>query len=329
MTALATPGTTATAPRWTSRRRLLLLAALALASIIAFLAIGSGGDLAFTAQLRGTKVATMVLVGWATGVSTVAFHTITNNRILTPSVMGLDALYAFLVTLLAFVLGVTFTGQLGPYGSFAITLVLMVVFGLGLTSVLTRKGSQVHLLVLIGIVLGTLLRSLSSLLTRMMDPTTFLVVQGNLFASFNAVQPMLLLPAGVLTVAGSWWLWHRRHELDVMRLGPDHATSLGVDWTRMVREVLLVAVVLVSVSTALVGPITFLGLLVANIAYEVTTTGRHSHTMPMAGLIAITTLVGGQAVLEQVFGLATLLSVIIEFGGGLVFIWLVLRGSRK
>lgn len=313
----------------TGTRRLAVVAALAVASMIAFVGIDSGGDLAFTLELRGTKVATMVLVGWATGVSTVAFHTVTNNRILTPSVLGLDALFAFFVTLLAFVFGATFTGVLGPYGSFAVTLALMVAFGWALTGLLTRRKTQVHLLVLIGIVLGTLLRSLSSLLTRMMDPTTFLVLQGNLFASFNATQPALLAPAAVLTVGGSWWLWHRRHELDVIALGRDHATSLGVDWSRLVREVLLVSVVLVSVSTALVGPITFLGLLVANIAYEVTATGRHGVTMPMAGLVAIVTLVGGQAILEQVFGLATVLSVIIEFGGGLLFIWLVLRGSKK
>lgn len=303
-----------------------LLAGLVLVSMLAYLAIGSGGDLAFSLEFRGRKLLGMVLVGWATGVATVAFQTVINNRILTPSVMGLDALYAFVQTFLLFQLGSTIASQLGPIPMFGINLLVMMGFGVALAGLLVGRRTSVHLLVLIGIVLGTLLRSLQSLLTRVMDPTAFLMLQGNLFASFNTIHPELLGVAAVLILAGSAWLWHRRHELDVMTLGPDAAQGLGVNPPRMVREVLLVAVLLVSASTALVGPITFLGLIVANVAYLVSASGKHTWTMPIAGLLAVAMLVGGQAVLEQVFGLSTVLSVIIEFGGGLVFIWLV-RGS--
>lgn len=321
------------APRLAPRRlgppglRLAVVVALAIMSIVAFLAIDSGGDLAFTVEFRGRKLLGMTLVGIATGAATVAFQTVTNNRILTPSVMGLDAMFAFVQTLLLFLLGTTISSQLGPVSMFGINLALMMGFGMGLATLLLARRTSIHMLVLVGIVLGTFLRSLQTLLTRMMDPTSFLMLQGNLFASFNTIHPELLGLSAVLVALGCGWLWFRRHELDVMTLGPQAAQGLGVDPTRITREVLLVAVMLVSVCTALVGPITFLGLIVANIAYMLTASGKHVWTLPMAALLAVVMLVGGQAVLEHGLDQATLLSVIIEFGGGLVFIWLVVTGS--
>lgn len=328
MSAATATGQALRRPALSPSRRLLLAAAIAVLAVVAFLAIGSGGDLAFTLALRGRKLAGMALVGWATGVATVAFQAVTNNRILTPSVMGLDALYAFVQTLMLFLLGATVSARVGPLPMFGLNVAVMVGFGFVLAGLLVNRRANVHLLVLIGIVLGTLLRSLQSLLTRVMDPTAFLMLQSNLFASFTTVHPELLGISTIIVVVGTAWLWWRRHELDVMTLGANTAQGLGVSPARMIREVLLVGVLLISVCTALVGPITFLGLIVANVAYQLAGSGKHAFTMPMAGLLAVVMLVGGQAILEQVFGLATVLSVIIEFGGGLVFIWLVVKGSK-
>ena len=209
---------------------------------------------------------------------------------------------------------------------FTIIVALMLVAAMALTGLLFgRKGRSVYLVVLAGLVLGAILRSFSTLITRMLDPTSYLVLQGNLFATFNAVNPELIWIGFAVVAASTWWLWRQRHSLDVLTLGREAAVSLGVPYQRMVRTVLLVATLLVSVSTALVGPITFLGLIVAAVAYQVAGTGKHAYTMPMAGLLGVAVIVAGQAILEQVFGLGTVLSVIIEFAGGIAFIWLVIR----
>lgn len=313
---------------WSPGLRLAVLGGLALAAILAFLLIDTAGNWDFALAFRGRKVAAMVLVGWATAVSTVVFQTVTNNRILTPSIMGFDAAYAFIQTALVFVLGVTAAGTLGPYGMFGINLALMVAFAAALFGWLFRRGRSLYLMVLVGIVLGTLLRGLSSLLTRVMDPTSFLVVQGNLFASFNAVHPELLGIAALIIAAASAWLWTRRRALDVLLLGRDAAIGLGINHRREVLGVLGVATVLVATSTALVGPITFLGLIVANLAYLMAGTHRHAIVLPFAALLGVVALVGGQAILEHVFGLSTVLSVIIEFVGGIAFIAIVLRGAK-
>lgn len=307
-------------------RRVAAVGALCLAAALAFLLINAGGNLAFVMELRSRKMMGMIVVGWATGIATVAFQTVTHNRLLTPSIMGLDSMYVFIQSLLAITLGVTFIGQVGVYPMFALNIALMMLAMMGLIAILFRgKRRSVYVLVLTGLVLGTVLRSASSLIQRMLDPTSFLVLQGNLFASFQTVNPELLWVSALVVAAGSVWLFRLIPELDVITLGREAAVSLGVKYDSVVRQCLLIGTLLVCVSTALVGPITFLGLIVAALAHQIGGTGRHAVVLPMAGLLGVLLLVGGQAILEQLFGLNTVLSVIIEFVGGIVFIWLVVR----
>ncbi len=312
------------------RTRLLVGMAALLLAIVAFMTLGVSGNLAFVMQLRGEKVAAMVVVGWSTGVATVAFQTITNNRLLTPSILGLDALYVFIQTMLVFLLGVTFTSQIGPYALFSINVALMLLATMALTGILFGKhGRSVYVLVLAGLVLGSVLRALSSLIMRVLDPTSYLVLQNQLFASFGAVDPRLLWISAAISGLCSMWLWRQHRTLDVVSLGREQAVSLGVPHSKFIRKVLLVATLMVCVSTALVGPITFLGLIVAAVAYEIAGNGRHAYTMPMAGLLGVVVLVAGQTVLENLLGWNTVLSVVIEFVGGIAFILLVIRSAKK
>lgn len=322
---------TRVAPRGlTPNRRLLIVLAVALIAIAAYMLINVTGNLEFVFSLRTKKVAAMALVGWSAGVATVAFQTVTNNRLLTPAILGLDALYVFIQTMLILVLGITFTTQLGVYPMFALNTALMMAGSVALTALLFgRRGRSVYLLVLAGLVMGSVLRSLSSLITRVLDPTSYLVLQNNLFASFSTVNPELLWGSTALVAVASVWLWMQRGTLDVLTLGRESAVSLGVDYPKVVRRVILVATLLICVSTALVGPITFLGLIVAAIAYQIAGSGKHAYTLPMAGALGLVTLVGGQAILEHLFDLSTVLSVIIEFVGGIAFIWLVIRKVSK
>ncbi|MGO1385287.1 MAG: iron chelate uptake ABC transporter family permease subunit [Arachnia sp.] len=307
-------------------KRLSIGVAVCLLATAVYMLVDLSGNLGFVFELRGRKVAAMVLVGWATGVATVAFQTVTNNRLLTPSIMGLDALFVFIQSMLILVLGLTLTTQMGTYSIFFLNVGLMLVAASALTSLMFGKRSRsVYVVVLAGLVLGSVLRSLSSLIARVLDPTSFMVLQDSLFASFSAVDPKLLLLCTVIVALSSWYLWSLRSTLDVLTLGKDAAVGLGVNYKATVRRVLLVATLLVCVSTALVGPITFLGLIVAAVAYQISGTGRHCIVMPMAGLLGIAVLVGGQAVLEHLLGQATVLSVVIEFVGGIAFIWLVIR----
>lgn len=324
-TQLVTPHTPTRMPL-SPQRRLAIAMAVCVVAAAVFMLANLSGNMGFVLELRGRKVAAMVLVGWATGLATVAFQTVTSNRLLTPSIMGLDALYIFIQSVLIWVLGVTMSAQIGTYPMFFLNVALMLLAAMVLTTMLFGKRSRsVFVVVLAGLVLGAVLRSLSSLIARVLDPSSFMVLQDNLFASFSAVDPQLIWLCAVIVALASWYLLSLRSTLDVLTLGKDAAISLGVSYRSTVRRVLLVATLLVCVSTALVGPITFLGLIVAAVAYQISGTSRHSVTMPMAGLLGVAVLVGGQAILEQLLGQATVLSVVIEFVGGIAFIWLVIR----
>jgi iron complex transport system permease protein len=312
------------------RTVLLILLALTLVAIAAFMTLGAKGSWSFILPFRGTKLAALLLVAYAVAVSTVLFQTVTNNRILTPSIMGFDALYLLIQTTLVFFLGSRELNLIDPQLRFVFEVAAMVVFsGLLFRWLFTGGGRSLHLLVLVGIVFGVLFRSLSSFMQRILDPNEFMVLQDAFFASFNTIDPTLLTISAAIIGVASVVGWCMMHTFDVLALGRPTAINLGVDHQRTVTIILVLVAVLVSVSTALVGPVTFFGLLVANLAHVLVGTSRHKFVLPAAVLLGAICLVGGQVVLERVFAFDTALSIVIEFAGGLVFIFLILRGAAR
>ena len=316
------------------RRRITLvflaLGAIALVAVILFMTLGARGNWGFVLPFRGAKLAGLILVATAIAISTVMFQTVTNNRILTPSIMGFDALYALIQTTLVFFLGSMRVSAFDPRLMFLAETGLMLVFG-GLLCrwLFAATVRSLHLLLLVGIVFGIFFRSLSGFMQRIIDPTEFLILQDRLFASFNSIDRTLLLAAALIVAGSCVAAWRMTTRLDVLALGREHAIALGLDHQRMVAIVLFVVILLVAVSTALVGPVAFFGLLVANLAYLLMPTARHAVLLPAAAMLAVIFLVGGQVVLERVFAFDTALSVVIEFVGGIVFLLLVIRGAAR
>lgn len=310
-------------------RPIAVLAAIAVAVATAFVTIGANGQWDFVLSFRGSKLAAMALVGYAIAVSTVLFQTITANRILTPAIMGLDSLFILIQTSLVFALGTSRVALIAPQAMFLVHCAAMIGFSwLLYRTLFSGRLQSLHLVMLVGLVLGVLFRSLATLMQRIMAPNEFIVLQDRLFANFNAVNTDVLLISAVAVAAATMLGWRSLRTFDVLALGRDAAISLGVDYKATVTLVLIIVSVLVSVSTALVGPVTFFGLLVASLAYRIAGSSKHIHVLPIAVLLAITALIGGQLVLERVFALNTALSIIIEFAGGIAFIILTLRSAR-
>ncbi|MBW4839005.1 MAG: iron chelate uptake ABC transporter family permease subunit [Paenibacillaceae bacterium] len=310
--------------------KLWILVGIAVLLAIVFMTIDAGGQWDYILPRRGKKLFAILLTGTAIAFSTVVFQTITNNRILTPSIIGLDSLYMLLQTVIVFLIGGTALTMMSKNLRFVMAVGLMVLFAMLLYRMLFRKeGRNIYHLLLIGIIFGTFFSSVTSFLQKLIDPNEFLVIQDKMFASFNNVNSDLLLIslAGVLLVA----LYFTRFAkyLDVLSLGRDHAVNLGVSYEYVVKRMLIVVAVLISISTALVGPITFFGLLVANVAYQFLNTYRHKTLILGASLIGFIALVGGQLIVERVFTFSTSLSVIINFAGGVYFIYLLLKENKS
>lgn len=311
------------------RVRLALVAGAAVVVIAVYLFTDLPGKWEYALGLRWRTIAGMVIAAAAVGAATVLFQTITANRILTPGIMGFDAVFMTIQVVTAFAIGPMLLVAAPAFASWTVELVLMA----GTVTVLywwlfVRQRYDLHVIVLAGLVLGVMFRSLTSFLQRLLDPDTFAIVQDMLFASFTSIDRELLLPTAVLVVAGLASLWPVRRSLDVLSLGESTAISLGVAHRRVTMHVIVVIAVLVATSTALVGPVTFFGLLVANLAYGLVG-HRHLLSIPAAIAAGVIALVGGQLILDRLLGFSTELPVVIEFVGGLFFIILVITGRAR
>lgn len=306
------------------------MAVLLALSCGAYMVLGARGNWSFVLSFRSAKLAALLLVGVAVATSTVLFQTITRNRILTPSIMGFDALYILILTAAVFFLGAQSVVRLAEEGIFAVNVSVLMAASLLLFGALLRQArNDLMRLVLTGIIFGTFFRALSSFMMRMIDPNEFAVIQVASFARFARIETELLLVAAALTGLVLAQTWRIRHRLDVLALGHEASVNLGESPRRGEIQALILVSALVSVSTALVGPVAFLGLLVVSIAHMVTPTPYHRVLLPSAALISCIVLVAGQTVLERVLGLTTPLSVVVDFLGGFLFLALLLRRMSR
>lgn len=311
------------------RNRLWALGAGLVACAALYMTWGAAGPWDFILPYRGAKLAALLLVAAAVSTSTVLFQTVTQNRILTPSIMGFDALYILILTVSVFALGGGGYNLLPPTALFALNTGLMILAALALFGTLLRRArNDLMRLILTGIVFLTFFRSLTALLQRVMDPNAFTILQTGSYARFTRIETGLLALAALLTGLALWAAWRMRHRLDVLALGHDMAVNLGIDPRRGQVQALVLVAVLVAVSTALVGPVVFLGLLVVSIARHLTPAPYHAVLLPSAALVGGMTLIGGQALMERVMGLATPVSVVIDLTGGALFLFLLLKRKR-
>ena len=310
--------------------RLALLGVVVLVLTAVYLFTDVPGSLAFALEIRSLTVAAMLVVATAVGVSTVVFHTITQNRILTPSIMGFDAFYVLIATVIVFVSGSAAFLAFDELTLWFVQVVVMVAFSVLLFSWLFGgKRRSIHLMLLVGIVLGTFFRSLTEWMQRMLDPLDFQVLSDAMFASLTRPDQTLLALTAGLVVLGAAAIVPLRRTLDVLTLGEPAAVGLGVDHRRVLRVLFVGVSVMIAASTALVGPILFFGLIVANLAYSYAGSFRHVWTLPTAVLLGMVCLLGGQLVLERVLGYGGTLSTVIDFAGGLFVLYLVLRKGAR
>lgn len=313
------------------KRNIALISIMLLIFTVLFLIVGVNFSyFDYAMRQRIPKIIAMILTGGCIAFSSIIFQTITNNNILTPSVLGLDSLYVLVQTVIVFILGVDSSFITNKSSNFLLSVIVMVMASVLLYKKLFQKSnSNIFALLLIGMIAGTLFKSMSTFMQVVIDPNEYAALQNSLYASFGNINTEILIIVAIILITIIPFIYDDMKALDVISLGKDHAINLGVDYDRVVRKMIILVAILVSVSTALVGPITFLGLLVTNITKQCFKTYKHSYLIVSSILISILTLVAGQFFVERVFSFSTTLSVIINFLGGIYFIYLLLRESNK
>lgn len=312
------------------KRKIHFISILLIVLVILFIIIGlNENNWRYALSRRIPKIIGIILTGSSIAFSSVAFQTITNNRILTPSVLGLDSLYIFIQTFIVFIFGSNALIRISQRFNFILAVGFMVIFSIILFKLLfKRENNNIFFLLLFGMVFGTFFQSLSSFMQFIIDPNEFMVVQNRMFASFNNMNSNILWLALAGKAFTMIYTYRFLPKLDVLSLGRENAINLGVDYDMIVKNMLIVISILVSISTALVGPITFLGLLVVNITRNFLDTYKHKYLILGSMLISSITLVGGQLIAERIMNFSTPISVVINFVGGIYFIHILLREGK-
>lgn len=286
------------------------------------------GSPSFIPVVRRRMVALVAMIIAATcqSLSTVAFQSITNNRVITPSLLGFEALYSTIHTSTIFFFGASTFINFSGIGSFIFQVVVMVLMCLILYGwLLSGKYGDLQLMLLVGVIIGTGLRSLSSFMRRLLAPSEFDILQAKLFGSVNNADSAYFSVAIPIVIIAALLLLAYSKKLNVLSLGKDVCTSLGVNNQFSVIYTLILVSVLMSISTALVGPLTFYGFLVATLSYQVAPTYDHRYIFPMALAIGFLIITGAYFFMYHVFNAQGVVSVIIEMFGGITFLIVILR----
>ena len=293
---------------------------------LGFVFLRSGLDFDYIIPRRIARLTAMVIGGISIGWSSITFQTITGNRILTPAIMGYEAVYLLWQALLVLFLGAGSVMLLGSNGNFLLSVLLLLGYSWLIHRWLLRNGkSNVYFLLLIGLVLTMVIGTFTQFVQLKVSPGEFSILQSFSLASFNRAQPQQLLYAGLL-VAGVCLVGIRTlPTLDVLSLGRDQAISLGVDYRRNVRLHLALIAALVAISTSLLGPTAFMGIFVANMTYALARTFRHRVTLPLGCVIATGLFIAAQLLVEHVFNYKTTVGILVNLVCGGYFLLLMVR----
>lgn len=320
--------------RWRRALPLIIVYGLSAVMAVAILVYDNPAPVGSTgfwiiAQTRLISLGTIAFVAVAQSLATVIFHTATANRILTPSILGFDALYVLIQTGLVFVFGTAAASMEGIPKIVAQSLIMVLFASLLYGWLFSGKRANLHLLLLVGVVLGIGFGSVSTFMQRTLTPSEFDVLSARLFGSIGKGNPDYLPIAAVIVFAILAFVWSRRRTYDVVALGRDVAVGLGVNYRREIVTILVLVSVLISVSATMVGPMTFYGFLVATLAYQFARGDSHAEIVPLAVGLGLATLLASTFVLRHIFGAAGLVTVIIEFAGGLLFLIVLLRKGMR
>ena len=319
-----------TAAHRANARKLILMAVLVLLAAAAYLTVEVNPKyFSYAMSLRVPKLIVMLIAAFAIGGASLVFQSIINNTIVTPCLLGMNSLYTLIHTAVVFAAGSGSILAVNANLAFAVDLMIMGVSATVIYGYLFKKTNyNVLYVLLIGTVLTSFFSSIQSTLTRVMDPNEYDSLLSTLVASFSSVNSEIILFSLVVLAVLIFVLRKDLALLDVLTLGKAQAINLGVDYDRSIRRLLLGVTLAIAVATAMVGPISFMGLIIANLSRQLLKTYRHSQLILGSVFFGMIILVAGQLIVEHVYSYAIPISVFITVGGGIYFLYLLLTRKR-
>ncbi|WP_226841743.1 iron chelate uptake ABC transporter family permease subunit [Brevibacterium sp. FME37] len=281
------------------------------------------------AELRMKNLVVIAIVALCQAFATVAFQTVTNNRIITPSIMGFESLYVAIQTGAMYFFGVTAIVDLKGLVPFTVQLLLMVGLSLALYGwLLSGRYGNIAIMLLIGVVIGGGLGSIATFMQRTLTPSEFDVLSARLFGSISNSDASYLPVSIPLCLLACAAIYLSSSRLNVLALGRDTTSNLGLNHRFEMMKILFFVSILMAVSVSMIGPMIFLGFLVAMLAYQFSDTYDHKYVLPMAGLLGFVVLGGAYFIMKNLFYAEGVVSIIIEVVGGGAFLFVIMRKGR-
>lgn len=313
-----------------NQRKLLVLTVLAVLAAVLYMLVEVNFEntriFHYAMKLRAPKLIVMLITAASIGAASIVFQSIIRNTIVTPCLLGMNSLYTLIHTAVIFAVGSGSILAVNRNLSFLVDLVLMGIVAMAVYGYLFKKTKyNILYVLLIGTVLSSFFSSIQSTMTRIMDPNEYDTLLVTLVASFGNINSEIVVFSLVLLAALTFFLRRELALLDLITLGKHQAVNLGVDYEQCVRKLLLGVTLCIAIATAMVGPISFLGLIIANLSRQFLKTYRHTQLICGSALFGILVLVGGQLLVEHVYTYTIPVSVFITVGGGIYFLYLLLR----
>ena len=274
-------------------------------------------------NVRGPRIVAAVLVGAALAAAGAAYQGLFRNPLVSPDILGVST-------------GAALGAVTGIYLSLGVVAIQSLAFVVGLAAVAVvyatgaalRRHDPILILVLAGIVIGTLLGSLVSLLKYLADPynqlpaITFWLL-GSLasvtIGDVKAVTPSVVL--GLIPLVLLRW------RMNVMTLGEDEARALGVDTRRLRLAVIAAATLMTAGVVSISGVVGWIGLLVPHLA-RFLVGPDFRRLLPASILLGAGYLLGVDTLARTIARIEIPLGVLTAFIGAPFFIW-VLAASRR
>lgn len=271
-------------------------------------------------------ITTLFIVTICQSLATISFQSITANRIITPSLLGFEAVYATIHTATIFFFGAKALREFTGPGPFLIQVLLMILVCLVLYgSLLKGRDKDIQFMLLVGVIIGSGLRSVSSFMRRLLSPSEFDILQAKLFGSVNNAKSEyfpIVLPLVLICLV---LMFTYSNKLNVLALGDETSKKLGLNHRSATILVLSLVSILVAVSTALVGGLNFFGFLTATLTYQLVPSYDHKYLFLLSLVLGFFILTGAYFLMYHVFNAQGVVSIIIELVGGLTFLVLVLK----
>lgn len=274
-------------------------------------------------QIRGPRVIAALLVGAALAASGTAYQNLFRNPLVSPDILGVSA-------------GAAVGAVLGIFLSLGIVAIQSMAFAGGLAAVgmvyivarAVRGHDPLLVLVLAGVVLGSLLGACVALMKYLADPYNQLpTITFWLLGSLASANSRDLWIAAPLLLTGLLPLWLLRWRINVLSLDDEEAQALGVATGPVRIAVVVGATLMTSAAVAISGVIGWIGLVIPHFA-RLLTGPDFSKLLPVSVLLGAGFLLAVDTLARSMANMEVPLGVLTAFIGTPLFLWQLATARR-